>query len=207
MTIFYCVRHGKTVFNQQGYFQGGTVDSALIEEGINGAIQMGKQLGSIKFDKVLVSPLKRAQDTCKLILNENNYQYEILTSPELREMEFGRWEGKREADYRHLEEFQQLVKRPHLYKATICGGETFPELLTRSFQFFEKTAQENPDATILIVSHGLLLQSVIKTIQGVKLDDIRKGTPLKNTSVSIIESTDKGQSFTVNKWNCTELKE
>ncbi|MHC5226807.1 histidine phosphatase family protein [Enterococcus sp. LJL99] len=205
MTIFYCVRHGKTIFNQQGYFQGGIVDSALIEEGINGAIHMGKQLRSIHFDKVLVSPLKRAQDTCKLILNENNYPHEVLTIPELREMEFGKWEGKREADYRHLEEFQQLVKEPHLYKAVASEGETFEDVLTRSFQFFERIAQENPDATVLIVSHGLLLQSFIKTIQGVKLADIRKGTPLKNTSVSIIESTDEGQSFMVNKWNCIEL--
>lgn len=207
MTIFYCVRHGKTIFNQKGYFQGGTVDSPLTEEGINGAVHMGKQLGSVKFDKVMVSPLKRAQDTCKFILKENHYSHELITIPALREMEFGKWEGKREADYEHLEEFQQLVNKPHLYEALECGGETFDELLTRSFQFFEQTAQENPEATILIVSHGLLLQSFIKTVQGVHLEDIRKGTPLKNTSVSIIETTDQGQSFTVNKWNCINLNE
>lgn len=205
MTVFYCVRHGKTIFNQQGIFQGGTVDSPLTEEGVIGAKNLGEQLRTIRFDDVKVSPLKRAQDTCKLILAANNQMIEPKVIPELREMEFGLWDGKPEADYQHLEEFQQLVNEPHLYRAVACGGETFADVLNSSQHFFKQATQEYPKGTILVVSHGLLLQTFIKSMQGIQLKEIRKGTPLKNTSVSIIESDAIGENFVVKKWNCTNI--
>lgn len=205
MTVFYCVRHGKTIFNQQGIFQGGTVDSPLTEEGVMGAKNLGRQLETIRFDAAMVSSLKRAQDTCQLILAENQQMLEPKVIPALREMEFGTWDGKLEADYQHLEEFQQLVNEPHLYQAVTCGGETFEDVLNRSRQFFQKVTQENPEDTILVVSHGLLLQTFIKSMQGIELKDIRKGTALKNTSVSIIESDALDGTFVVKKWNCTNI--
>lgn len=207
MTVFYCVRHGKTMFNQKGIFQGSGVDSPLTEEGIQGAKHLGKQLSKITFDQVVVSPLKRAMDTCALLINENQMPLQPVIEPTIREMGFGEWEGKLEANYSHLTEFQQLVEAPHLYQASLNGGETFQEVVTRSFVFFETMAQKYPDATILVVSHGLFLQTFIKTVQGVEMANIRKGTPLKNTSVSIVESNDQGRSFRVKKWNCTTLEE
>lgn len=207
MTIFYCVRHGKTRFNQEGIFQGGSVDSPLTEEGIKGAVHLGKQLSKINFDLVMVSPLRRAMDTCALLMEENQFPLDSIIQPTLKEMDFGKWEGELEAKYSHLTEFQQLVHAPHLYQATLCGGETFREVLTRSFTFFETMAKKYPDETILVVSHGLFLQTFIKTIQGVKMADLRKGTPLKNTSVSIIESKNQGKTFSVKRWNCTNLEE
>lgn len=206
MTTFYCVRHGKTEYNQHHIFQGGTADSPLLPEGKQAATTLGKYFASeaIHFDYVFVSPQGRAQDTAHYIVAELSPQPALTTVRDLREMEFGKWDGTPEADYHHLPEFQKLVHEPHLYEASAHGGETFTELLERTLNVFKKIQTEHPESTVLIVAHGLLLQSIIKYFQGVPLSDIRKGEALKNTSVSIIEGH-ADLSFDVTSWNDTHF--
>ena len=49
MTKLYFVRHGKTEWNLDGRFQGGTGDSALLEESLKDATLTGKALKNIEF--------------------------------------------------------------------------------------------------------------------------------------------------------------
>ena len=45
---FYFIRHGRTVWNEQGLMQG-SGDSPLIEEGIQNAVKTGKALQNVNF--------------------------------------------------------------------------------------------------------------------------------------------------------------
>lgn len=205
MTIFYCVRHGKTEFNQSKTFQGGDADSPLLPEGRAGATMVGNHLKSIPFKKALVSPQQRAQDTAKLILAQHSLSIELETIDDLREMRFGSWDGQPEINYHHEPEFQHLVHHPHLYDPSQFGGESFQTMIERGKRVFQETAKKYPDDTILIVSHGLLLQTLLKELQGVPLADIRKGDFLANTSVTTVISSDNGQKLTINNWNDTSF--
>lgn len=204
MTTFYCVRHGKTEFNLNRVFQGGTADSPLLPEGIENAKKVGVALADIPFDAIFVSPQKRAQDTAKNILAHLNIDLEIKTVNDLREMEFGIWDGHPESDYQHLEEFQNLVHKPHLYDPTICGGETFEELINRSKAVIKDITQKYPDGRVLIVSHGLTLQSLLKHLDGSTIADIRSGRLLDNTSITVIKSVNDRDEYQIVDWNNTE---
>ena len=62
----YITRHGKTVWNQEGRFQGAK-DSKLTEEGRQDAVTLGQYIQKIPFNAVYTSPLGRAKATTSLI--------------------------------------------------------------------------------------------------------------------------------------------
>ena len=140
----YLIRHGQTTWNAEGRLQGRT-DTELNENGREAAINYGKTLTDIKFDKVFASPLKRARETAELILKAQNevmgtvllshsgYDIpEIITDPRLAEISFGVEEG---ADYRDwLKEgnpFGCFFTEPGKYKAPE-GGEEIEEVIART---------------------------------------------------------------------------
>lgn len=200
MTTFYCMRHGKTEFNQAGIFQGGLVDSPLLDEGIETAKKAGNYLQDVSFDRVIISPQKRAQDTAKAFLSSHPSTPIKETIQDIREMEFGSWDGTVESNYEGQTQFEHLKHRPHLYDPSEFGGEDFDTLLNRTKSVFTEYAKNYPDETILVVSHGLTLQTLLKHFQGIPISDIRKGELLGNTSISIVE-TENGEDFSVTRYN------
>ncbi len=204
MTTFYCVRHGKTEFNQQHIFQGGLADSPLLPEGQKTAALAGEYLSDVTFDRAFVSPQKRAQDTAEILLaNHTGELTEFMTIENLREMEFGEWDGLPEANFEHLLEFQNLVHRPHLYNPTAFKGEDFETLITRLKEVFTTLAKDYPNDTILIVSHGLALQAILKHFDNIPLADLRSGDFLGNTSISVVQVDPTTGEFDLTLWNDT----
>jgi len=59
------VRHGETEWSRTGRHTGWT-DVALEKQGEAQALAVGERLAGSSFDAVLVSPLRRALDTCRL---------------------------------------------------------------------------------------------------------------------------------------------
>ena len=68
---FYFVRHGKTQWNLEGRFQGANGDSPLLEESVHDLEKLGDYLQDVKFDAIFSSDLKRASDTCKIIMSRS----------------------------------------------------------------------------------------------------------------------------------------
>lgn len=91
----YFVRHGKTQWNLEGRFQGANGDSPLLEESVRDLEKLGDYLKDIEFDAVFSSDLKRASDTCKIIMSRNNHPKAISFQPALREWHLGKLEGSK----------------------------------------------------------------------------------------------------------------
>lgn len=203
MTTFYCVRHGKTEFNQNRIFQGGLADSPLLPEGIENAKKVGLYLENISFQQAFSSPQKRAKDTALNLLSQHPSNIKLQTVNDLREMEFGTWDSLPEKDFYHLKEFQNLIENPHLYNPHSFGGETFQSVIDRSLQVFNELTKQFPNDNILIVSHGLTLQTILKHLDGSPVSAIRTGKLLDNTSVTTIESNPETLSYKILNWNDT----
>lgn len=56
----YFVRHGRTLWNQEGRFQGASGDSPLLPESIETLKRLGQYLEEIPFDQIYSSDLPRA---------------------------------------------------------------------------------------------------------------------------------------------------
>ena len=102
MKKIYMVRHGQTYLNKYRRLQGWS-DAPLTESGIAEAHRIGQTFKKIPFDLVASSDLKRASDTRKIIVSENdNWQtVKMVETPDLREYFFGFFEAVYDTDGVH----------------------------------------------------------------------------------------------------------
>lgn len=144
----YLVRHGKTDWNKVHKAQG-RVDIPLNEEGKKQAEEVAKKLNNIKFDKVLVSPLKRTIETCEIITSQD-----YIIDERLIERDFASFEGK-EVTY-------DLVKKQWDYKLNTNEGgmETLKDLLKRLNLFNKDLLNYEENDKILIVSHACTIKAI-----------------------------------------------
>ena len=91
----FLVRHGQTVWNTCGRFQG-AMDSPLTERGRSQAMVAGKCLAELLGPEVqatlVVSPLGRAQETAALLAAARSY-HSIVLETRIREVSLGAWDG------------------------------------------------------------------------------------------------------------------
>ncbi|MFZ7276495.1 histidine phosphatase family protein [Avibacterium endocarditidis] len=183
---FYLVRHGRTVWNEQGLLQG-QGDSPLIAEGIEGAMKTGEHLANVPFVAAYSSVLKRAMDTTQYIIGERNIPF--FQHKGLNEHFFGSWEGVLVDSIRQSEEFQQMTKDPASYQAKSNGGETFAELAERAMQAVYDIINVHNKGNILLVSHGHTLRLLLALFDGSTWQNHRENPRvirLDNTSISIV---------------------
>lgn len=200
----YFVRHGQTEFNQIGRIQGGKIDSPLTQVGIAGAKKAGERLADIKFNQVYASPLKRAKDTAGYIMSESNDKNypAIIEETNFRELEFGQWEGQFISDIKEEAQYLNLKTQPAKYDPSHHQGESYQELVARSCQTLSKIISEQPiEANLLIVSHGITLTTLIKALEGKEQVAYRESGLLDNTSISIMETNNAGQTFKLIAYN------
>lgn len=141
----YLVRHGETLWNLEGRYYGHS-DIALSEKGVAQARKLGQYFHNIEFDKVIVSPLKRAMDTAKELTEQP-----FLLEPRLMEQHFGRFEGK---TYRELkEEFPKELSFWNQDHQEYClpEGESFHMVRDRVESFVNDLWKEQ--GKVLVVAH------------------------------------------------------
>lgn len=76
MKTIYAIRHGETWMNLYTKMQGWS-DTPLTKNGIKGAKKLGKILKDVPIDIAVTSDLKRASDSCKIIVNEHTHSDQI----------------------------------------------------------------------------------------------------------------------------------
>ena len=87
MRELWLVRHGETEWSRSGAHTGRT-DIPLTAAGRDNAAALGRYLELRQFALVLVSPLQRARETCRLAGYEN-----AIIDPDLSEWDYGDYEG------------------------------------------------------------------------------------------------------------------
>ncbi|MCQ9122691.1 histidine phosphatase family protein [Rodentibacter caecimuris] len=200
---FYFIRHGRTVWNEQGLMQGHG-DSPLTEQGILGAQQAGAALQQIPFAAAYSSMLKRTIDTAEQIIGKRNIP--LFQHKGLNEQYFGKWEGQSVEPLREQTEFKQMISDPANYKAETNGGETYQQLAERAMKAIQDIVQIHDKGNILVVSHGHTLRLLIALLGGATWQNHRQAgqsVSLLNTAISIVHY-DSEKGFTVEKVNDTE---
>ncbi|MDG2951369.1 histidine phosphatase family protein [Exercitatus varius] len=204
---FYLIRHGRTVWNEQGLMQGWG-NSDLTEEGVKGAKLTGLALNKVPFVAAYSSCLQRTIDTANHILDGRNVP--LFQHNGLNEHYFGSWEGTNVELIRQTQEFQQMVSDPVNYKALTNGGETWEQLADRTTKAIDDIIRIHDNGNILIVSHGHTVRLLMAIFGGATWQTHRdpgRSEAMKNTSINIVRYVRNGQAdsgrFIVEKVNDT----
>ena len=197
MTRLFLIRHGETEWNRQNRLQGNS-DIHLSPEGFHQAQTLAKHAPFKHADAIYSSDLARAMDTAIILAERFNLTIKMM--PELREMNYGDWEGRIISEL--LEEspkaFGKFFTNPE--KCHPPHGETFLESQARVMIGIREIIAKHEGQSVIVVSHG----AAIRLILGAALDmPIHKiwAISQSNTALNVLR-VDNGE-FTVELVNST----
>jgi len=158
MTRIYLVRHGTTEWNREEIFRG-RVDCALNEEGRAEARAAAAYFGGMELDGIYTSPLSRAVETAAAIAAGRGI--EVVSDPAFIDLDFGEWQGHplKEVKEKYPELYRAWRERPQ--EVIFPGGENLDRVRERAWEGLLKVVRENPDRTVVIVSHRVITKVLI----------------------------------------------
>ena len=125
------IRHGESDGNVQRMFCG-FKDVELTKKGIYQAERLAYRLKGLQVDAVYCSDLKRAKHTAEIVFGSRGI--DIIPSSNLREMNFGIWEGytfeEVKLKYGYGDEFYSWLENINV-KISIPQGESLVDLNNR----------------------------------------------------------------------------
>ncbi len=164
------VRHGQTVLSHTDAFCG-TTEAALTVHGREQATRIAKRLSHEHIDALYCSPQGRARETAQPIASMLNI--EMQTHESLREMDFGLWEGRVQAEVA-MEFPQEMAAWDRgSWIVQMPGGETQQAVLARAVPCIVELLTIHTGQTILIVSHRTLLRLLIGHLLNLSLPNSR----------------------------------
>lgn len=149
------VRHGRTESNEKGVY-GGFMDTPLSFQGAADAKSAAKLLEGKAFDRVYLSPLKRAVQTAKIL------GFEGKCDNRLREINFGIFEGLSYKDIleRYPDEAKSWTSDYLNYR--IPKGESLMDVYKRVSSFLSDISKDK--GTVLIIAHEGVIKCALCSI-------------------------------------------
>jgi broad specificity phosphatase PhoE len=163
-------RHGATDRSNPEQHLGQRIDIPLSEAGRSAAQALARRLEGVRFDRIVVSPLRRAQETAALVAPGAR----IETDGRLAEMDYGEWEGltyerirERDADRRAAwEEDPETIACP--------GGESGADVAGRVRSLLADLAGRPKRSVVLAVAHSTTNRVLLAVALHVPVRDYRR---------------------------------
>ena len=196
-TRIVAVRHGETEWNAQMRMQG-QLDTDLSERGRWQAGRAAEALAGEGIEAIFASDLARAFDTARAIAKV--IELPISTDRGLRERSFGIFQGHTyaEIDARWPQEAARWRRHDPAFKPD--GGESLVEFSARVVAAVTRIAAGERGRTILVVSHGGVLDCLYRAAAGLDLAAPRSWE-LGNAAIKRLLFT--GERFTLVGWGDT----
>jgi len=157
-TRFILVRHGETVWNQEGRFQG-QIDTPLSPMGNKQGILVAEALKNVHIDVIYASPLSRSFDTA--VMCSNSHGLDVIRDDRLLEINHGKWEGLFASEIESL--YTDLLER---WRTTVVDvqmpeGECIEDVRKRAMAAFQEYTEKHEGQTVLVVAHDAVNKAVL----------------------------------------------
>ena len=189
MSRMYLIRHGEVEFNRKNAYVGST-DLPLNSNGRHQAELLGDYLADRQISAVYASDLKRAYETAEIIARRLDLT--VTAVPELRELDYGDWEGVAEAEVPKLygDLFREWRKNP--VEVRTPGGESVGELRDRAYPALCRIVEQVSGGNLVIVAHKTTNRTLLCCLLGVDPNNYRQ-IGQGNSAVNVIERRNDGR--------------
>lgn len=162
-TNIHTLRHAQTTYGAEKRYAG-SIDVSLSPQGVKDCVAAKEALKSVTFDAVISSPMRRAVETAQLVAPEAP---EFVLQPLCVERGFGIMEGLTWDEVQRLEPAVLFVSvGGDLHSVNPKDGEPFEDLWQRARSFKRWVFRNYSGRNVLIVSHGVFLQSFHGLLRG-----------------------------------------
>jgi broad specificity phosphatase PhoE len=176
------IRHGETDWNRDRRIQGQT-DIELSERGREQARLLALRLEREPIQAIYSSDLLRASRTAEPIAAA--LELPVHTSPLLREVSFGAWEGLTASEVEAGWPVEYAAWREDSVRHRAPDGERIEELQLRAMRCATEILTAHPGQTVAVVAHGGSVKAILCGVMGFSLSLWRR-LRLDNTSISRI---------------------
>lgn len=175
-------RHGQTEWHHDNRYVSRT-NIELNDAGRREAQALAQRAQEERPALVLCSPLNRALETARMAATASGA--ELRVDDRLREVDFGRWEGRTLEEMRELypEAVRQFETDPG--DAPFPGGEPLPTAVRRILDIHRDLLKSHRGQAVLVVAHNTLLRLSLCVLLGIPLRLYRRRLPrLLNAAIS-----------------------
>lgn len=187
MNEIWLIRHGETAWTISKQHTGRN-DIPMTEAGEKHTLGLKEILNGKSFQHVLVSPLRRAKDTCRLA----GYSKMARITPDIVEWDYGDYEG------RTPEEIRCEIPDWTIWNDGCPGGETLDQVAARAQKIIRELKAVKGD--VALFSHGHFLR--ILAVCWLELPPTAARLLMLDTSSVSILARENGRSM-IKWWNVT----
>ncbi|MBC7435089.1 MAG: histidine phosphatase family protein [Bdellovibrionales bacterium] len=172
MTELILIRHGETDWNRELRFQG-QVDVPLNAVGHEQARRLAQRLAGERVHQLYASDLLRTQQTAQPLSEQ--LQLPGVPDPALREQAFGHVDGMRVDDIKaqHPDAWNQWTRFDADW-AFEGGAESTRSFHARVMDAVRRMVAAHPGETLLLVTHGGVLDMIYRTVRALDLHGPRQ---------------------------------
>jgi len=183
---FFVIRHGETVWNAEGRFQG-QKDTELNANGVRQAELLANRLAGHKFEAIVTSPLARAAVTARKISDSSGCRNFIIEE-RLTEINHGDWEGRLADEI--AEKWPELLRTWHTKPETVKmpgdGGESLEDVRRRAVDAACAIAKQHA-GDVLLVSHDAVIKVLLCSWLDAPLSSFWR-FQIPNCSITVVEA-------------------
>lgn len=183
---FYLVRHGESIANREGRWQGQS-DSRLSPTGDTQAATLAARFARVfgeTFDHYIASDLTRARSTGEAVARKLGV--DLTIDPVWREIDVGDWEGLTHGQV--AARFpEQLEAIQHRRDVKIGGGESWVDLAVRASRAIHALKdQMQGGQRAAIFAHGGVIASLVVAVLGIDPRRPRRLGNVDNTALTVL---------------------
>lgn len=156
LPTIYLLRHGETLWNSEGRYQG-QLDSALTlkgeEQAKTNALKLSKYV-DIKDVKFFSSPLGRAKATAEIIAEHSGLENsKIIFEDDIQEFNYGIFEGQTKEYCKDVYAKEFSEREANKFSYVLEGGESYIKVFERLMRWLSSVQNEK---VIVVVAHEMI---------------------------------------------------
>ncbi len=181
MGTIHFIRHGDTEASGDGVFCG-DLDIPLAASGVVQAEGLARLVKDWPIDAIYVSPKLRARMTSEPVCRARGLAATVEEG--LREIGYGRWEGRHETEIRASEPEAYAAWAGDPGSMSPPGGESGYTIAARAMPVVARILEQHPSGSVVVFSHKATIRIITCVLLGLPISRFRDRIACPTASVT-----------------------